>query len=145
VDTSHDVKKKRSLRLRGSSSAIEEDSSFYSADYYGTSDNFEFVSRSNGEDYIDEDEYMHLYQNPRQGWRQNGVGNKRAHRMNGRSIGVCWECNGVPITQYCKCRDGPRNADRWVHRDRVRNNGRRGHPNGGVGIGSEQVDGTAVA
>ena len=36
---------------------------------------------------------------------------------------------------------GNADRDRWVHR--VRNNGRRGHPNGGVG--SEQVDGTAVA
>ena len=64
--------------------------------------------------------------------RRNGVGNRRADRRNGTGRGICWECNGVPITQYCECRDGPRRrragrqADRWVRQQ----NGRRRNPPG---------------
>mmetsp|Transcript_31742 Transcript_31742/g.47410 ORF Transcript_31742/g.47410 Transcript_31742/m.47410 type:complete len:186 (-) Transcript_31742:129-686(-) len=149
--------------LRGSSAAIEEETSVYSADYIDGGEDYDFVEddhhNDNGKDYNDEEEESSLYQNnlsQRNRWtnpaadRKNGVGNKQADRTNGRGIGICWACNGVPITQWCRCRDGPRKnwrnggnmADRWVHRVRKDRPRPRGNVNDGVG--NEQVDGMAL-
>jgi len=152
--------------LRGSSAVEEETSaSVYSADYNDGGEDYDFVEddhhNDNGKDYNDEEEEeSSLYQNnqrsQRNRWtnpaadRTNGVGNKQADRINGRGIGICWACNGVPITQWCRCRDGPRKnwrkggnmADRWVHRVRKDRPRPRGNVNDGVG--NEQVDGIAL-
>jgi hypothetical protein len=156
---------KKSL-LRGSRAVEEETSaSVYSADYNDGGEDYDFVEddhhNDNGKDYNDEEEEeSSLYQNNQRSQRNrwtnpaadstNGVGNKQADRINGRGIGICWACNGVPITQWCRCRDGPRKnwrqggnmADRWVHRVRKDRPRPRGNVNDGVG--NEQVDEMAL-
>ena len=96
-------------RLLRGSSAVDEESPLYSADYYNydsadyNHDSHDYVYKTvalehhDGQDYNsnNEEEYPSLYQNPRRNWqrvngasdpaadRVNGVGNRRADRRNG--------------------------------------------------------------